>query len=238
MRFLHHTRRSLARRLLAFLLASCVLTADRVPAVADEAVQLSTQSTAAVQADWNQQYNQLATDIANRAHFDRVAAEAYRRESLIIAGDRDPLDVILRRTAALLADLRKAGNLANLDTLARRLADLTAASANVSPVQSEARLALFMDICRLRREMSLSNPLLDFSDILFIKHHRALYNHMCDQYYGMAATPGGALCILRGRVWPAATGHRCAGQLDRLCSGSLGGTTPLGRTECGPHDVV
>jgi hypothetical protein len=42
----------------------------------------------------------------------------------------------------------------------------------------------------------LADPLLNFRDIVFIKRHRALFDHMCDQYYGMAARPGGGLYVL------------------------------------------
>ena len=34
-------------------------------------------------------------------------AKAFRREAVLCEGDRDPLDVVLRRTSALLADLTK-----------------------------------------------------------------------------------------------------------------------------------
>ena len=61
---------------------------------------------------------------------------------------------------------------------------------------------MFDDACRLRRLIAFSNPLLDFSEIVFIKRHRALYDHMCDQYYGMAATPGGGLYVLSDAFGP------------------------------------
>lgn len=59
-----------------------------------------------------------------------------------------------------------------------------------------ARRALFDDACRLRRRIAFSNPLLDFNGIVFVKRHRAIYNHMCDQFYGIAARPGGGLYVL------------------------------------------
>ncbi len=73
---------------------------------------------------------------------------------------------------------------------------LQAAARQTAAELADARYTLYADACRLRRELALSNPLLNFTDILFIKHHRALFNHMCDQYYGMAATPGGGLYVL------------------------------------------
>ena len=52
------------------------------------------------------QYVSLSADLRNRAHFDRVASETYHPASLVYDTDRDPVDVVLRRTAALVADLK------------------------------------------------------------------------------------------------------------------------------------
>jgi hypothetical protein len=38
--------------------------------------------------------------------------------------------------------------------------------------------------------------LLNFDDLLFIKRHRATFNHMCDQYYGINILPGGGIYAL------------------------------------------
>ena len=126
----------------------------------------------------------------------------FRREALILDEDRDPADVVLRRTAALLEHLRKLLPPQPLQSLAEELARLQNTNQNVDPADREARHQLFEDACRLRRLIAFSNPLLDFSDIVLIKRHRALYDHMCDQYYGMAATPGGGLCVLSNAFGP------------------------------------
>ncbi len=49
------------------------------------------------------QYEALKRDLAKRSMFDRVAHQTFRREALILDTDRDPADVVLRRTAALQA---------------------------------------------------------------------------------------------------------------------------------------
>jgi hypothetical protein len=46
------------------------------------------------------------------------------------------------------------------------------------------------------RDMALSNPLLDFDRLLFIKRRPGVFGHMCDQYYGSLARPGGGLFVL------------------------------------------
>ena len=142
------------------------------------------------------QYEMLASDLARRAAFDRIADQAHRRDALILPSDRDPLDVVLRRALALLEHLRRAGAGAKLAAPAERLAGLHRAADRTPVTQVAARRTLFDEACAVRREIAFANPLLDFDRLLFIKRHRALFNHMCDQFYGMAATPGGGLFIL------------------------------------------
>ena len=137
----------------------------------------------------------MSNDIANRAWFNQVAPQTLRPEALILPGDRDPTDVVLRRTAALLADVKGRG-IGDLADAEEHLAALEKAAATIDPTHAEARYLLYADACRLRRQIAFRNPLLDFNQLLFTKHHRAIYPHMCDQYYGIAAMPGGGLYVL------------------------------------------
>ncbi len=149
-----------------------------------------------LETEWAQQFAVLQYDLRNRARFDKVAAETFRPESLIAKDDRDPADIVVRRTAALLADLKGLPGAPSLSWADSDLAALREAAAAVDIQDTDLRYVLFADACRLRRRVALSNPLLDFDGLVFIKRHRALMNHMCDQYYGMAATPGGGLYVL------------------------------------------
>ncbi|MBM4033810.1 MAG: hypothetical protein FJ291_18795 [Planctomycetes bacterium] len=173
-----------------------------------------------VKKDWESQFATLKADIANRGHFTRVAAEAVRKDALILESDRDPADVVLRRTAALLAHLKSMPGgtglrpvgvtggtpvppqSPDLAALERQLGELQAANRAIDPKDSEARRALFDDASRLRRQIAFRNPLVAFNELLFIKRHRAIYDHMCDQYYGMAARPGGGIFVLSDPFGP------------------------------------
>jgi hypothetical protein len=156
-----------------------------------------------LELEWEEQFAALADDLANRAWFDQVAPQTLRPEALILPRDRDPLDVVLRRTAALLADLTRRGGAAGLADADPRLAALVKAAAAIQPAQREARYVLYAEACRLRRQIAFRNPLLDFRELLFVKRHRALYPHMCDQYYGIAARPGGGLYVLSDPFGPS-----------------------------------
>ena len=147
-------------------------------------------------AEWVQQYRVLQHDLRNRVQFDRFAAETLRRDSLILKDDRDPADVVLRRTGALLEHLAPLLNRSDRLAFETQLNQLRAESNRIAVNDADARVVFFARACRLRRQIAFRNPLLDFDQILFIKRHRALMDHMCDQYYGMAQRPGGGLYVL------------------------------------------
>ena len=149
------------------------------------------------------QWDALVHDIKNTSHFEKYAKEAYRVEATILPGDRDPLDIVVRRTTALLDDLMGTSAADKLAARAKQLDQLREAAKTVAVTDAAARFDLFLRACSLRRQIVLSNPLLDFDRILFIKRHRAIYNHMCDQYYGMAQHPGGGMYVLEDAFGPA-----------------------------------
>jgi hypothetical protein len=164
--------------------------------------QAASSAQVDLEKEWQRQFACLQADLGNRARFKQVADQTFRPDALIRDADRDPADVVLRRAAALLADLKRLGSVPGLADAEKELARLQQANSATDPKQATARYALFADACRVRRRIAFSNPLLDFKELLFIKRHRALYPHMCDQYYGMAARPGGGLYVLSDPFGP------------------------------------
>lgn len=160
-----------------------------------------------LEKEWASQFAALEHDLRNRSTFARLADQAHHPASLIHESDRDPADVVLRRTAVLLETLsrqpeaRPSQDRAAFQT---RLAELQQANRLLPPAHLEARYVLFAEACRLRRQIAFSNPLLSFEQLLFLKHHRATFNHMCDQYYGINAKPGGGLFVLADPFSPGA----------------------------------
>ncbi len=142
------------------------------------------------------QYVMLLHDLGRRARFQQLADQAYDRASLILKSDRDPLDVVLRRTSALLADIREMPEAPNLSRQAAQLQSLIKQARATDEKDLDARAALYVKACRLRREIAFANPLLNFDKLLFLKRHLAAFRHMCDQYYGIRQRPGGGLCVL------------------------------------------
>ena len=142
------------------------------------------------------QYDVLAADIRAAAKFQRVEDETFHPSALIKASDRDPLDVIARRMKVLLNDIQTLPGAPDLTQVKQQLHQLDQQVSEVAPSDQKKRVALFKQAHQLRRTIAFSNPLLDFEKILFIKRHRSKFNHMCDQYYGTNAVPGGGVFSL------------------------------------------
>lgn len=143
------------------------------------------------------QFVELHTQLnEKREWFIRIADQAFSPNALILPSDRDPLDVILRRTKALLEDLQKSDN-TGLGALASKLSDLEKEAMAIPVEDVDRRRELFTSASLLRRKISFSNPLLDFNKIVFtVSNSSAGDFHMCDQYYGIFARQGGSIFIL------------------------------------------
>ncbi len=147
-------------------------------------------------AELDVQYDLLIRDIKRKHFIAKLESETYDPAALIHENDNDPLDVVLRRTEALLNDLL-ASTTTPSAALLERGEQLKALKEESAKTRSKNRRRdLYTQACLLRRAIAFSNPLLDFDRILFLKRHRASFNHMCDQYYAVNARPGGGLFAL------------------------------------------
>ena len=132
-----------------------------------------------------------------REIFDLSAREkqAVRPAANLLETDRDPVDVVLRRTRALWEDLHAR---TDLDRAGERLSSLEGACRSVPTKDIRARLELFREAVALRRSIAFANPLLSGLDrILFITRCPLPLatvdggNHMCDQFFGFHGTRQG-----------------------------------------------
>ncbi len=169
-------------------------------------------ATACVASDWltpqppgsaypegeaERQWAFLAYDLTQKPRFASFAPEAFCADALVAEADRDPLDVLLRRTAALLADVRTLPGCRDLSGAARELEALRAKAAAVATDDAQGRRDLFNALLPVRRQIAFANPLLDFKELLFIKREvRGVMEHCCDQFYGQQQRSGGGLFAL------------------------------------------
>jgi len=89
--------------------------------------------------------------------------------------------------------------LTNLQQLEQRLADMEKSG----EADEVVRRRIYFEARSLVREIAFCNPLLDFDRLLFIKRRKpGGVFHMCDQYYGFNAVPGGGLFMLADPFGP------------------------------------
>ena len=150
--------------------------------------------------------NQFQNNTQVRKRWQDIAAQTFQSDALILTSDRDPTDIVLRRTNALLVHLKSMPRTPNLVAEETLLAQLKKENTRITTQDTDTKYHLFQQILTLRRKIAFSNPLLDFDRILFIKRHflpasttwgsDMLGNHMCDQYFGFHTIPGGGLFVL------------------------------------------
>ena len=149
---------------------------------------------------------QIQKDAQVRRRWQNITAQTFQPQALILTSDRDPTDVVLRRTNTLLVHLKSMPRPPDLSAEENLFTQLKKDNTRTPIQDTNARYQIFQQILKLRRKIAFSNPLLDFDRFLFIKRHflpaTATWgsdmrgNHMCDQYYGFHTIPGGGLFVL------------------------------------------
>ncbi|MBW8040420.1 MAG: hypothetical protein FVQ85_10510 [Planctomycetes bacterium] len=124
-----------------------------------------------VEQTWNQEHEELIGQInrlkkSKKKWRNRLSSEALDQQALILRSDTDPLDVVLRRTAALVRYFkgREMLSLPVLGEFEGQLSRLSAAAQSTR--QPDARKRLFIQGCALRRSITFANPLLNFDNIV------------------------------------------------------------------------
>ncbi|MGL4943492.1 MAG: discoidin domain-containing protein [Thermoguttaceae bacterium] len=181
------------------------VSTDRIPNVAnDPALQ-----------ERIDEWNIITARLATPAYWEAIADEVESTASLILPTDRDPLDVLLRRVGALVADLGSG---------AEQLRDLRAEADAIPVSEREARFIVFRQLADLRREKMFASPLVqEVKSLLFVKRHRSTFEHMCDQFYGSTQRPGGGLFVVTKPFDDANRGviNLLANQKETLAGGSF-----------------
>ncbi|MBM4088968.1 MAG: hypothetical protein FJ276_05970 [Planctomycetes bacterium] len=108
---------------------------------------------------------------------------------------------VLTRTTQLIDRLRAKADPRQLEPASQEVARLRTRVdqlAGTGDVPVELRRELYFDARGLLRKVAFTNPLLrDIDKLMFIKRHDSVgVIHMCDQYYGCNAKPGGGLFVL------------------------------------------
>ncbi len=181
--------------------------------------------------NFEEEVNIMLDDLATQIETRRDRTEnhpVYNEHSRILVEDRTPVDVILRRTEALIEHLDQRGALSGkASDYQARLADLKEKAKALPDMKVEMELIdnknqgkhhegtvtnrdellpVFAAAMTLQREVALRNPLLaELKDIAFVKRFPAAHAHMCDEWYGRCSVPGGGLYVIRDAFSPQPT---------------------------------
>jgi len=137
-----------------------------------------------IEAEWIDQDSQFAGSAFQLAHTQAVVQ---RGKALL---ERLRLDGESKQLQTASIDLKK---------LQKRLTGLKLDGT----LAHDTRKGLYLEARWLVRRIAFANPLLDFDKLLFIKRHDSVgVFHMCDQYYGCNAKPGGGLFVLSDPFGP------------------------------------
>ena len=140
-----------------------------------------------VEADWIDRDRRFRSSAAGVDAADEEFSLAHTRD-------------VIQRSQALADRLRAEADPAQLEPRIKQLGQLDESLAKLeaaSAVTAELRRELHLSARRLARQIAFCNPLLNFDKLLFLKRHDSAGEyHMCDQYYGCNARPGGGLYVL------------------------------------------
>ena len=163
------------------------------PSPAAETVEVTVEVT--VQRDFTSGYSDLEKVVESR-ELPGNYAQAVRPDMYKLPGDRDPVDVTARRTETLLEEVARLRPGHDLSAEREQLREL---KAEMEALRSDGKSPGRSEMERFRRlywQITPQHPAVDFDRIVFIKRDKSGRSHMCDQFLGVHAKPGGRLYIL------------------------------------------
>ena len=153
--------------------------------------------TKAWQADYRSTEQAIRARAADPAKATEDNADLLDAQAAILPTDRDPLDVALRRTAALLASIAKLDGAPDLADASRELGTLKSRAGKLDPATDpgrQTRRELYTSVRALGRRIALANPLLDFDEILITTGQPAGW-HIQSHFYGKSAQQNALLAV-------------------------------------------
>ena len=102
-------------------------------------------------SEWRARYRQLELEMKDRTWCERVAGQTENQASPLTSTDRDPLEVVLRRSRALLDHFSEKDSAIDLNTERQELEALAVKASKVPSEQGKLRYSLYEDVCQVRR---------------------------------------------------------------------------------------
>lgn len=129
-----------------------------------------------IEADWARQ-----EQVTRKLHYGSPAA----------------LNLAIARGRLMIADMRKLGSDNAADKAEKVLNDVKALQDTMVEFSGSYH-NLYFKVRWALRGLALSNPAIDFDELVFVKRQWPWMNHQCGHRVGEAQIPGANLCILKG----------------------------------------
>jgi len=147
-----------------------------------------------IRGAWEKERREIEKDIKSRPAAENPAASALMdKNSRILAGDKSPADVLIRRTGALIAHMKTLSGAAGMKDYRQKLDAIEKRLSRGAPEKD-----VYIEVCRLRRAVSLSNPLLDFDAMIFVTKRGNREGVLQCWDYGYGVSRGGGLYKVSG----------------------------------------
>ena len=118
-----------------------------------------------VSETWEMQYQEFKKGIEACKKNQRASSpHIFDRQSLVLPEDLLPAGIVIRRTTALLNHMRTLHGAPDLKDIGSRLNKLRK---QYSQNRTESK-ALYLEACKVRWDLCLSHPLLDFDEMILV----------------------------------------------------------------------
>ena len=130
---------------------------------------LNADITDKVHESWENEYLHLEFQLDRYSklkdgYHNRLVNETYDPQAYLLPEDSDPLDIVIRRTEALIADLSSKG-VGGLSSFSDDLASIKSQAQGIT--NKDDRRAKYREVRALQRDVSFKNPLLSADTLLF-----------------------------------------------------------------------
>jgi hypothetical protein len=143
---------------------------------------------------WDREYQELSQGIKGCLKVPNPDASALlNANSRITPADKSPAGIVIRRTAALIAHLKTLPGAAGANDFQTRL---DALKKKLSGGGSDKNI--YLEVCKLRRAVVMSNPLLDFDSMVFVTRRGNREGVLQCWEYGYGVGKGGGLYKVSG----------------------------------------
>lgn len=150
---------------------------------------------ASVTKHWDSQFHAMSVDIEDTQAKKRGSSpHILDRQALTFLDDKHPTGIVIRRTEALLEHMKSMEGDRDLTGLQTRLAEVKKRYNNTDKPDR----ALYMQACGIRRELVISNPVLDFDEMIFVTKSGSREGVLQCWDYGYAVNNGGGLYKVSG----------------------------------------